>query len=271
MATVGGSDGAEPAQIEERPVHEALAVEDGVGQFDGARTLTEEGLMEQLARMRALLGDGPFAEVMLEQRKLTHPRYVGLDEITRMAFFPKLLEFLSIASGSAVEPAKSYEQLKQIILDVGLVPELVLSEVSEERWITPGTTRRQPGQNRHSVAWAIFLNMLRYLARVCCYGTDCPGLVSFEKLTAFSLSGVHFDHKDPEVKSTRKNMLKVFEGIGCKWLWDGEEGRRCRQRAEAAAEELRGCQVLCAGCHDIGENKGRDDTAKRGAAASRLS
>jgi hypothetical protein len=57
--------------------------------------------------------------------------------------------------------------------------------------------------------------MLKYLARVCCYGTACPGLVSFEKLPAFSLSGVHFDHKDPTVKSNK--MVLVFKRIGCKW------------------------------------------------------
>ena len=96
-----------------------------------------------------------------------------------------------------------------------LVPELVLSEVKEELWIAPSTTSRYPGKSRHHLAWAIFLIMLKYLARVCCYGTDCPGLVSFEKLTAFSLSGVHFDHKDPTVKSNK--LLLVFRRIGCKW------------------------------------------------------
>ncbi len=41
----GTDDGAEPEQMEEQPVHAALAVEDGVGQFDGAQAAmtVEEG------------------------------------------------------------------------------------------------------------------------------------------------------------------------------------------------------------------------------------
>jgi hypothetical protein len=201
---------------------------------------------------------------LLEQRKLTHPQYIDLETITRMDFFDGLLEFFTIAASTAAEPAKSYKQLQQIILEVGLMPELVLSEVKEELWITPSPKNTgKPGGNRHHLAWTIFLNMLKYLARVCCYGTECPGLARFEKLTAFSLTGVEYDHKDPKLKT--KEMRVKFTSIGCIWPWP----EKAKKRAQDTIKELQECQILCSGCHDRGEGCRLTDTAKRRPPASR--
>ena len=251
---------------EEQPVGGALAVDHGVGQFNGAQAaMTKEGCMEQLADLRKRMGEERYADLLFEQRKLTHPTYVDLKSITESAIFPQLLKFFTIASGSAAKPKKSYQELGKIILEVGLVPERVLSEVTEELWITPSPKNTgNPGNNRHHLAWTIFLSMLKYLSQVCCYGTKCPGLVRFDMLTAFSLTGVEYDHKDPKIKT--KIMRDKFEGIGCKWPWS----ELAKKRAEAAIKELGECQVICSGCHDRGEGRRRVDTAKRGPPATRL-
>ncbi len=104
--------------------------------------------------------------------------------------------------------------------------------------------------------------MLKYLTRVCCYGTACPWLARFEKLTAFSLTGAEFDHKDPKIKT--KEVREMFVGIGCKWPWPD----LAKKRAKDAIEELWKCQVLCSGCHDRGDGT-RIDNAKRGPPATR--
>jgi len=211
------------------------------------------------------LGPEQAKQALREVREEFHPAHVSLRTITERPYFEGLLDFLRAASSQGLDPARSYEELVAIINSVGLTEAEILSELPEELWITPSPQNRnhQPGANRHTHAWTVFLNIVRRLSQVCGYGTSCPLLVDISAFPdAFGLAGLHYDHNDPSQKA-RDNLGRIrklretFEAIGC--VKDEESDKR----AAKAVAELRKCTLLCASCHDLAENSGGAAREKR--------
>lgn len=149
---------------------------------------------------------------------------------------------------------------------MGLTAAEILSELPEERWITPSPRNqyRQPGASRHTHAWTVLLSIVKQLSQVCACGTSCPQLVDISAFPdAFGLSGLHFDHNDPSQKAQADNRVRattvtnMFKRVG------SVKSDESDARAAAAVAELLQCTLLCAFCHDLGENSGGAAREKR--------
>ena len=212
------------------------------------------------------LGPEEARRALRQVREELHPAHVSLRAITERPDFERLLDFFRAASSTGQDPARSYEQLVAIIESVGLTAAEILSELPEERWITPSplNQNRQPGANRHTHAWTVFLNIVKQLSQVCACGTSCPQLVDISAFPdAFGLSGLHFDHNDPSQKAQADKRARATTVIDMLKRIGSVKSDESDARAAAAVAELLQCTLLCASCHDLGENSGGAAREKR--------
>ena len=255
VATIVNSDDAGPSHSGVKAWGDAPGTDDKAEEGRvGEAAMTHEEAAARFSSVRENVEPVRFRALLRAQQAALHPEHVSMQELSEKDFFAELLQFFREAASQGKTPTRSYTELEAMLRKLELEPESILGGVTEQKWNIPSPSyKQQPGLTRNIMAWTIFLNILKRLARVCGSGTKCPNLVNVSDIRdPWSLAGLHFDH---DVNHKTNRIREKFMAIGNKADSD--------QRAKEAVAELVKCNLLCGSCHDQGEESGGSRHEKR--------
>ena len=254
MADLDGALAAGPSHSGVKAGGDAPGTDDGAEEGRvGEAAMTHEEAAARFNSVKENVGPVRFRALLRAQQAALHPEHVSMLELSEKGFFAELLQFFREAASQGKTPTRSYTELEAMLRKLELEPKSILGGVTEQKWNIPSPSSKQPGLNRNIMAWTIFLNILKRLARVCGSGTKCPNLVNVSDIRdPWSLAGLHFDH---DVNHKTNKIREKFLAIGNKADSD--------QRAKEAVAELVKCNLLCGSCHDLGEKSGGSRHEKR--------